>query len=362
MENKEKAQAEEKETAEEDAPVSLVTHVNNILHSFFSNFEVYINNQQVYNSNGWYAHKSYLSNNFKGATSEYKGVLQCKGYDYEEFLDEIMEAPLSEPFSTRRMKLLSRTDGFMLYGKLGVDFFSTPELLYPNMKIRLQLIRARTNFYMISDNPNVSLGIVECSLYTRRIALKDDYYMKRIDMLAYTSVEFNYLETLAKIFILPARQNQFIQENSFNNAPVRRIAIAKNTNSAFTGSYTENSFRYQQFELRQIRILRGGQPFVHFDATDNCRLYVTTMKAMNIQDDIPSIPIDNLNDHYFLVFDLTSMQDATKNSHYLQLVGEPLRLELNFTFPLEHVTELNVLGERMSSVANDKFGVVGRNI
>ena len=144
-----------------------------------------------------YAHKSYISNNFKGGISEYNGVLHREGYDYEEFPDEIMEAPLSEPFFTRRMKMLSRPDGFMLYGKLGVDFFSTSELLYPNMKFRLRLIRARPNFYMISDNHNVSLGIVDCSLYTRRIALKDDYHKKRMDMLVYTPVEFNYLETLA---------------------------------------------------------------------------------------------------------------------------------------------------------------------
>ena len=360
-EHKEEAKAEEEETAEEE-PVPLVTHVNSILHSIFSNLEVYINNQQIYNSNGLYAHKSYISNNFKGAISEYKGVLHCEGYDYEQFPDEIMEAPLSEPFLTRRMNMLSRPDGFMLYGKMGDDFFSTSELLYPNMKFRLRLIRATPNFYMISDNLNVSLGVVDCSLYTRRIALKDDYHKKRMDMLAYTPVEFNYLEPLAKTFIIPARQSQVIQENIFNNAPVRRIAIAMNTNSAFTGSYSENPFWYQQFDLRQIRILRGVQPIVDFDAAENCRLYVTTMKAMNFQDDIPSIPIDKVKDHYVLVFDLTSMQDATKNCHYPELVGEPLRLELNFTLPLEHYTELIVLGERMSSVAVDKFGVVGKNI
>ena len=214
---------------------------------------------------------------------------------------------------------------------------------------------------MISDNPNVSLGIVDCSLYTRRIALKDDYYKKRIDMLAHTPLEFNHLETLAKTFIIPAGQNQFIQRNIFNNAPVRRIAIAMNTNSAITGSYTENPFWYQQFELRQIRILRGGQPIVDFDAADKCCLYVTTMKKKtNFQDDIPSLPLDNFKDHYVLVFDLTSMQDATENCHYPELVGEPLRLELNFTFPLEHVAELIVMGERMSSVAVDEFGVVGK--
>ena len=60
------------------------------------------------------------------------------------------------------------------------------------------------------------------------------------------------------------------------------------------------------------------------------------------------------------MFDLTLMQDATENCHYPELVGEPLRLELNFTLPLEHVTELIVLGERMSSVAVEKIGVVGK--
>ena len=56
------------------------------------------------------------------------------------------------------------------------------------------------------------------------------------------------------------------------------------------------------------------------------------------------------------MFDLTWIHDATEIYHYAEFVGEPPRLELNFTFPLEHVTELIVLGKRMISVAVDKFG------
>ena len=88
-----------------------------------------------------------------------------------------------------------------------------------------------------------------------------------------------------------------------------------NRKSTFTGSFTENPFWYQEIDLRQIRILRKGQPIVDFDTANNCRLYVTTMKAMNLQDDIPSIPFDDFKDRYVLVFDLTSMQDATENCH-----------------------------------------------
>ena len=260
------------------------------------------------------------------------------------------------------MKLLSRHDGFMLYGIMGFDFFSTSELLYPNMKIRLRLIKARPSFYMISDNPNVSLGIGDCSLYTRPIALRDDYHKERMDMLAYAPVEYNYMETLAKTFIIPARQNHFLQESTFNNAPIRRVAIAMNTKSTFTGSFTENPFWYQQSDLRQIRKFRGGQPLVDFDTADNCRLYVTTMKAINFQDDIPSIHIDDIKHHYVQVFYLTSMQDPTEICHYPELVGETLRLELIFTQPLDNVTELIVLGERLSSVAVGNFGVIGKNV
>ena len=34
---------------------------------------------------------------------------------------------------------------------------------------------------------------------------------------------------------------------------------------------------------------------------------------MIFQDDKPSIPIDAFKDHYVLMFNLTSMQDATEN-------------------------------------------------
>ena len=136
----------------EEEEVARVTYVNKIMHSILSNVEVFINNQQIYNSKGLYAHESYISNNLKAAISEYKGILHCEVFDHKHDLEDISPC-LVDPFFTRRMKLLSRPDGFVLYGNLGIDFFTTSELLYPNMKLRLRLITARPTFYMISDNP-----------------------------------------------------------------------------------------------------------------------------------------------------------------------------------------------------------------
>ena len=124
---------------------------------------------------------------------------------------------------------------------------------------------------MVSENPNVSLGTVDCSLWTRRIVPMDDYHKKRKDLFAYSPVQFRYMEILAKTFIFRARQNQLTKENIFNNAPVHRNAIAMNTNCAFTTSYTESPFWYQKVVLRQFRLLRAGEPVVDFDAAENCR-------------------------------------------------------------------------------------------
>ena len=71
---------------------------------------------------------------------------------------------------------------------------------------------------------------------------------------------------------------------------------------------------------------------------------------MNFEDDTPSVPIDIFKDDYVLMFDLNSMQDATDNCEYPELVAVSLRLELNFNSRLEYVTELIVMGERISSV------------
>ena len=170
------------------------------------------------------------------------------------------------------------------------------------------------------------------------------------------------MKTIERIFIVPSRQNQYIQENVFNNAPIRRITIAMNTKSAVAGSFHKNLFNYQQFHLREIRIIRGGRAIISIDTTSPCRPYVTTMKARQYNEDFPALPLEDFQNCYHLVFELTSLQDAPEQLHYPELSGENLRLEMVFQFPLEQVTEVIVLGERLTNIQFGKFGTVAKNV
>ena len=70
-----------------------------------------------------------------GDITEIKGVLHCECYDYEQDPEDFTN-PLTNPFFTRRRKLLSRPDGFMLYEKLGIDFFSLPNCFIPIRRLQ----------------------------------------------------------------------------------------------------------------------------------------------------------------------------------------------------------------------------------
>ena len=120
-------------------------------------------------------------------------------------------------------------------------------------------------------------------------------------------------------------------------------------------------FQLSATHIRELRIIRGGRAIVSLDTTSPCRPYVTTMKARQFNGGYPVLSVEDFENHYILVFDLTSLQDAAEQLHYPELREESLRLEMFFQFPLEQVTEVIVLGERLSNAQIHKFGTIAKN-
>ena len=136
-----------------------------------------------------------------------KGKLACHGYRFEEY----PKAFDMYPFTDRANSLGSGIT-FSLYGRLDNDLFTCEKLLLPKTKVRIKLIRARPNFYMLSDNPKVRMKIIDCSLFTRRTLVAEPSHQYLQWNLEREPAHYNHMETIARTFIIPSRQNQFIQE------------------------------------------------------------------------------------------------------------------------------------------------------
>ena len=95
-----------------DDDLHYLTQVNNILHPLFSNCEVCLNNQQVYNSNGLYGQKALVSNEFNASTGNNEGIVACHGYEFEKQPSDYEKSP----FIDQEEELLLK-NGSTYYGK-----------------------------------------------------------------------------------------------------------------------------------------------------------------------------------------------------------------------------------------------------
>ena len=64
---------------------NLLTYVNNLLHSLFSNGEVYFNKTIAYNANGLYPHKAQTTNEFNSSAVNDNEKLVYHGYRFEAY-------------------------------------------------------------------------------------------------------------------------------------------------------------------------------------------------------------------------------------------------------------------------------------
>ena len=162
----------------------------------------------VYNAKGLYPHGEQISNEFNSSAMSNKRKLASHGYSNEEYPEAFDFYPFTD-----RANYLGSGITFSLCGRLAIDLFICEKLLLPKTKDRNKLNRARPNFYLLSDNPKLNLKIVNFSLFTRRNLVADSNHQYLQWNVEREPAQYNYMETIARTFIIPSRQNQFIQKN-----------------------------------------------------------------------------------------------------------------------------------------------------
>ena len=290
-------------TSLDNAEVTIL--VNNALHSLFSNCEVYPNNEQVHSANSLHAHQAFVSTKFSGTNGIKESLSQCQGYRCVIEPNYFTKRPFTD------VVFQKDKDEFIFYGPLAIGLFACETFLLPNVTVRLKLIRSSPAFYMIDTGGLNSEAIVlEACLFTRHVAISDNWMRSFKSRLLREPAIFYYNEELPKTFIIPAGQNQFIQENIFSNKPTRMSDIAMNLNNDFSGTYNTNPFHFRKFGLRQVKTVLGNQTIVNLKTENQVRAYAETMKALKFDDDGPNIQYKDIENPFHLFFGLTSTKEG----------------------------------------------------
>ena len=252
------------------------------------------------------------------------------------------------------------------YGRLSVDFFTCQKLLLPNVSLRIKLVRARDDFVTISEAAmkHYTVEIVSANLFVRKMTVTDTVFTSIERALLKSPAIYEYTEVLPKTFVIPAGQNSWKHEDIYMKEPVRRMAIAMNTNTAFGASNVHNPFYYGKHGLRSITVLRNGIPIVGtpMETTDSKRAYYKSLQALAFGHSSHNIPLNQFDNHFVLVFDLTSTEEASHDFVHPELTNCSLSLEMEFANNLAAPIEVFILGEKASTVFIDSQRNVSKNV
>ena len=290
--------------------------VNNILHSLFADCTVSANGVKISTANGPYAHKSFIETEFSHGTD----AKNCQGYEYEENPGTIPAA-----ISDIRKRTVRQSARITLYGKLAVDFFSCEKHLIIGVTLRISMRRSQDDFAIISEDAakHYKVKIDEANLFIRKMTVSDNVVGTIEKTLLKTPAIYRYNEVITKTFLATTGQQSWKHEDIFTKEPIRRVIVALCVGTAFIGINTANPFHYQKFGLRVITIYRNGFATAGTpkSKTDNKRLYYNSMSALAYVENGHGIPLSEFANHYIMVFDLTSTQEATHDFIHPELTN-----------------------------------------
>ena len=156
---------------------------------------------------------------------------------------------------------------------------------------------------------------------------------------------YTYTERLNKSFIIQAGQNCFVKENVFGTDPIRRLTLCMVKISLFRSTPLNHSpFTCQKLSLERVELQRGNG-------------FSLAATPLNI------IKLDDFEDnHFFLVFNLTSTEEASKSlTLFPELTGSKMTLKLYFSKALDDAIELFLIGERFSQIFIESSRNVSKN-
>ena len=318
------------------------------------------NGIKISSANGHYAHKSFIETEFSHGSDAKKTWLKCQGYEYEADPTGVPAATI-----TARQLTVRRSAQITMYGKIATDFFSCEKHIASGVTLRISFRRSQDDFTIVSEDgaKHYKIKIDEANLFVRKMTVSDNVVGAIEKTLLKTPAMYRYNEVISKAFLATAGQQSWKQEDIFTKEPIRRLIVAMCRSDAFIGTNTLNPFSYRKFDLNEIIIYRNGfaTAGTPMSTTDNKRLYYNSMAALAYVENGHGISLTDFPEHYIMVFDLTSTQEATHDFIHPELTNSSLSVELKFGAALPNNIEILFLGEKCSTVYIDSARNVSKN-
>lgn len=327
--------------------------VNNLMHSMFSQIDVYLNQKLVSPPNNAYAYRAYIETLLNYGESAKNSHLQSVLW-YPDTPKHMSDTTELNTGHTKRKEFFKDGKTVDLIGHLHCDIFNQEKFLLNGVELRLRLIRSRDSFCILDDNDSVSLHIVEASLIVRRSKISPSVLLAHAKALSQKTAKYPITRVEVKAIAIHKGVHGETLDNVILGQIPKRIILGFVDNQAFNGSLNLNPFNFKHYGINYLALCIDGvqvparalQP--DFENNLSIDAYHTLFSGTGIHFSDNGNCIGR-NDYAYgyclMAFDLTPDLSANSDSHWNLVKQGSVRIEVRFAKALEKTINCIIYAE-----------------
>ena len=240
----------------------LVAPVNNILHSMWSSVELELNNKNITGHGLHYPYRAYLENLLSYSPTSMNYQLQTEGWHKDKAGHMNSVILTNQAVNTGlRERAVRFNEGRLveLYGRLHLDIFHQESLLPPGVPMKLKLTPSAGRHCLMTLAPvnnavqiEYRIFIEECQFHVKKIVLYPHLTLEAHKLHLNKSYAYCLRTPMIKLLTLANNIGSFRETFITTGQIPQRVYIAFISQAAHDGSYQENTFNFQHFDMREI--------------------------------------------------------------------------------------------------------------
>lgn len=343
--------------------VDKIIPINNLLHSAFSQIDVYLNQKLVSPPSNLYPYKVIIET-LLNYGSEAKTSHLTSSLFYKDTAGHMDNIDTSNEGYTKRFAYGNGSKPFDLIGHLHCDIFNQEKYLLNGVELRVRLVRSRNSFILMGANGKTGkLQINDASLLVRKLKISPTILLAHAKALEVSTAKYPITRTDLKVLTIPAGIQSKSLDNIYLGQLPKRCIIGFVSNRAFNGDFALNPFNFQHFNLNFLSLYLDGQQIPskplqpNFNSNDFITMYHTLFSGTGIHflNEGNAISREDYQNGYCLTaFDLTPDLSASSISHWNLIKNGSLRIELRFDKALTETINCIVYAEFDNIIEIDK--------
>jgi hypothetical protein len=308
------------------------------MQSLFSDVSLTLGDRQIEGGNQMNPFRSYFNTQLIFSKASKETHIQSQGY-YKDQAGKMNNA--SNEGYIKRKAWVAGSKPFTMVGPLYLDLFQQSKYLINHLDMKIKLQRTKPEFSMLAlgtDKPNVEIRITDATLYVRRVNVLPSIMLDHEEVLRTKNAIYPVQHTEMVTYTIPSGSMSHTKENLFRGMLPKFLVFGMVTNTAYNGSYSENCFNFQHFNVNQIALYREGEcvPFRPMNPNfgtnkDAMREYIhlyQSLEMFNKDDSIGLTYEEFCEGSTLFAFNLTP--DLTMAGHAQVPRSGNLRLDLKF--------------------------------